>query len=417
MPKLIYLLANHSYLYPMKTLVLRLSIILFCIQSFAQVQFKEGHYITTKGDTIKGLIKDYDWNDNPEKVTFKNKTSNSKNNFRPEDIAGFEIYNKVKYTSSFIDTDISRDDVSRLDNSRLPIFDKKHLFLKVIVEGKASLYKHSSTYNTRYYYEINGSSLKMLIYKKYMNSDNKIDKNNNFRQQLLNNLKCDELSKSQFASLNYTEKDLRKIISKYNACFDDETYSFQEQKRKQSFFISIRPGIQMASIKIDNTVTNEKIDFDDEVSYRIGLEFEYILSFNNNKWSVIVEPTYQNYSTTKVDLIQRFLERTREVNYSSIEFPIGVRYYTFLSENHQLFGNGGIVLDYVIGDEHVVDERSQTINFDKSFNPYIGIGYRFKENFSLEIRYQTFRGLFSGRNSNLKANYSSIGVIAGYRFF
>jgi hypothetical protein len=116
-------------------------------------------------------------------------------------------------------------------------------------------------------------------------------------------------------------------------------------------------------------------------------------------------------------LIQGFLEDTRVVDYSSIESSIGIRYYAFLNQKHQLFGNAGIVLDYVIGDMHVVGNRSRTIDFDRSFNPYIGIGYRLLEDFSLEFRFQDFRGLFNGRNPEFNTNYSSFGIIAGYRFF
>jgi hypothetical protein len=45
--------------------------------------------------------------------------------------------------------------------------------------------------------------------------------------------------------------------------------------------------------------------FDNKISFRIGLEAEFILPFNKNKWAVFAEPTYQYYKTEKQSLFMK----------------------------------------------------------------------------------------------------------------
>ena len=67
---------------------------------------------------------------------------------------------------------------------------------------------------------------------------------------------------------------------------------------------------------------------------RFGVETEFILAFNKNKWGVTIEPTYQYYKSEK-----KPSDVEAKLNYTSVEIPIGIRHYFYLSEKSKIFIN------------------------------------------------------------------------------
>lgn len=398
----------------MKNLTPALLFILFCFQVNAQNTFREGHYVVNSGDTITGFIKEYTWNENPEKIFFKAKLSDPQKTLEPEDILGFEISGRVKYKSARVEIDTSGNNSSDVSKNRSPDFVKKHLFLKILEEGEASLYQYQDGNLTRYFYSTEEVSLQPLIYRKYLDKDTKIKTNNDFRQQLLNSLKCEKLSESDFKTLKYWEIGLRKVIAKYNSCSNNTSYSYENEESKSSFHITVRPGFQLASLTTEEGSENIQTDFNIEASFRVGIEFEYILPFNNRKWSLILEPTYQTYSSKQERPFGNSLPTSREVDYKSVEVPLSFRYYLFLSSESQLFINGGLAYDINIGENKIIGNQGAELDLNGSFNPVFGLGFRFKQKFSFELRYQTSRDLLHENNFR-KSTYSSFGFILGYR--
>jgi hypothetical protein len=401
----------------MKTKILIILILLFCFQVNAQSTFKEGFYTNNSGDSIQGLIKDLDWKTNPDEIQFKTNSASRIRNLKPEDISFFEIFNKVKYKSVEVDIDKSDNSISKLSKNRLPEFESEHVFLKVLESGAAKLYKLENSSFIRYFYETEEKSIQQLIYKKYLDKTNKIRENQNFRQQLLNALQCNDLSTNQFKNLKYDERSLKKIFNTYNKCLNSSDYSYTNDKSKGSFHLSFRPGVQFATLDVDD-VSNAGLDadFPNETSFRIGLEMELILPFNNKKWSVTLEPTYQEYNSRRDYLIDEFFPVNREVSYASIEVPLSVRYYSFLSSNHQLFINAGIAYDIGIGDNEINGIRTRQLDLNAQFNPVFGIGYQFNKKFVFEFRYQAGRDLLFDYTA-ASSKYNSASLILGYKLF
>ena len=70
-------------------------------------------------------------------------------------------------------------------------------------------------------------------------------------------------------------------------------------------------------------------DFGNKTNLRIGIETEFILPFNKNRWSILIEPTYQYFKAEKreeVTNVEGGIRDTR-VDYQSVDFPVGIRYY------------------------------------------------------------------------------------------
>jgi hypothetical protein len=389
-------------------------ILLFCIQINAQNIFKKGYFLNNSGDTITGYIKDFSWNNNPEEILFKSDLSDSQIKFLPKDIKHFEIYGEVKYKSAQVDIDISGNSSSLISENRSPSFVKQHLFLKKLEEGQANLYQYRDRNTIKYFFSTEEVSLQPLIFRKYLDKNSVVKKNNDFRQQLLNELKCETLSESDFKNLKYWEIGLRRVITKYNSCSDNSTYSYINKKSKSSFHITIRPGLQLASFSTEEGSENVQTDFNTEVNFRIGIEFEYVLPLNNKKWSLVLEPTYQSYSSRKDRPFGDLAPSFREVDYQSIEIPLSLRHYLFLSSESQLFLNGGLAYDLNIEGNKITSDLGASIDLKGSLNPVIGFGFRYDQKFSVEFRYQTYRDLLN-EDFFRESNYSSFAFILGYR--
>ena len=152
------------------------------------------------------------------------------------------------------------------------------------------------------------------------------------------------------------------------------------------FNLSIRPGFNSSSLSIQNSASSSRnTDFDNEFGFRFGIEAEFIMPFNKNKWSLIIEPTYQYFKSEK-----EITNQSAKADYKSIEIPVGVRHYFFLNENSKIFINGSFIFD--LSNDSVIDFESGTdLEIKTRNNLAFGIGYKHNDKYGLELRYQTSR--------------------------
>jgi outer membrane protein with beta-barrel domain len=302
------------------------------------------------------------------------------------------------------------------------IFSNEQLFLKVLVEGKASLFIYVNGNLKRFFYKTADSEINQLIHKRYLIKD-KIAYNNYFRQQLLSNLESEIITIQDVRHLKYYKKGLLKLFTKYN---DDvnSIYSKNKPKQKKDLFnLSIRPGISVNNFKMHNSSSAWKdFEFDQQIDFKFGIETEFILPFNNNKWSIILEPTYQSYKSKK-ELITNEVSGGvlyANIDYQSIEIPVGFRYYMHLNKNSKIFANISYLFDFN-SDSYIVLSRENGSTYDSleikpSGNIAFGMGYKFKDKYSFEIRYLTTRDLLH-EYVNWNADYKALTITFGYSIF
>jgi hypothetical protein len=417
----------------MKKQIFLLLIVLFSINSFSQILFEKGYYINNEGNKIEGLIKNIDWQNNPTNFEFKSSELAQSETIKIESAQEFGTYNFNKYTRHTINIDRSSEFLNNISQEKNPKFILETLFLKVLIEGNANLLQYTDKSLNRYFFSVNKSDLTQLVYKSYENEDRKVLKNNEYKQQLFNSLKCDNISTSTLLSVDYNKKDLVKIFKKYNTCSNSENITYEEPKVKRDIFnLTIRPGIAFTSIKIENTsssLSNYNFSFNNKSLFKIGLEAELVLPFNKNKWSFITEPTYQNVYKAE-DYIQSGRQRM-SVTYKSFQIPIGIRHYFYLNNNSKLFLNGIINFDIVSNDSKFILEEGrylfpQPYSFDNpilleeskisnttSFG--IGLGYQYKNKYSTEIRFIPSKNILATNHWDTKHN--SIIISLGYTIF
>ncbi len=398
--------------------------ILFCLTSYSQVTFEKGYYINNSNKKIDCYIKNVDWKNNPTEIEYRLSENEETKTATIKTIKEFSIYNVSKYVRSNVAIDRSSDLINDLKYNRNPEFVDEELFLKVLVEGKATLYAYRDGLLRRFFYKIENSDIKQLISKRFKTQDNRIGKNNRFKQQLVESLTCNTITVNEVNNVEYSQKSLSKLFVKYNQCMDSGFFIYQQKEKKGEFNLTMRPRFNSSSLSYENSSSGPfDFDFENESGFGFGIEVEFILPYNRGKWAILLEPTYQTYSSQASTQIMTLVfpeDISAQVDYTSIELPIGIRHYFFLNNDSKVFANLSFLYDFSSSSsiEFTRDDGSnfETLEINSGNSLALGFGYKLKEKYSLEFRYFTPRDLI-GKELTQSAKYNAFSIILGYSIF
>lgn len=375
------------------------------INCFSQINFDKGYFIENSGTKIECLIRNIDWLNNPIEFEYKESENSEQKTITIKDVQEFGIYDNSKYIKANLNIDLSSNNLDDLSDNKEIIFEEKELFLKVLIEGEASLYEYVDGKIVKFFFKNNNTEIEQLIFKKYKSSQNQIGSNEEYKKQLWLNLKCDDITLKTFKYVDYKENDLVDFFVKYNTCINVDYINYKKKNKQDLFNINLRVGLNNSSLSTGNTVsssTTQYPDFDSQIGLRAGIEAEFLMPFNRSKWAIIVEPTYQSYKV-KGDVSRR------SIDYSSIELPIGIRHYMFINEKSKIFLNGSYIVDFSNG-------KALNLEIKSSGNLGFGVGYKRNDKLSLEFRYHTSRDLFYNFRTTF-SNYNTMSLIFGYTLF
>jgi hypothetical protein len=382
--------------------------------TLGQVSFEKGYFINNDNQRIDCLIKNYDQKNNPTEIEYKTSETAELQKAGKSLIKEFGITGYSKFIRAETNIDRSSIELSKPSIQSNPEWSREQLFLKVLVEGKASLFSYEDKTTSRFFYSVADSGIKQLIFKEYLSEDDKyLLTNNGFRQQLWTDVRCENTTIGSVENIQCSESALKKYFSKYNDCSNSINKDYTAKKTKNPFHLKINSGFTITSASFSVTEQAFKnTEFDKEIDYRAGIEFEYELPFNKNKWRVVLEPSYQHYSSESENFVGN-----ATIKYQSLEFPIGIRYYVFLNKNFNVFTNAYLVINSGIN-------FNSTISFDyPGAQPLIietqsclafGIGANYKR-LSAEIRINSNRNIMSRYTYHSEYHVSSFTI--GYRIF
>ncbi|WP_343486980.1 tRNA modification GTPase [Allomuricauda sp. d1] len=403
----------------MKNILLSISLIL-SLNSFSQLSFQKGYFVDNSNQKVTCYIKNYGWKNNPSEIEYKISLDDEiqKRNFLS--IKEFGIANKIKFERHTVNMDQSSGLINSLSSKKAPEFKNMQVLLKVLVDGHASLFSYKEGLLNRYFYSTQSGSVQPLVYKKYKDVENSVKENNRYKQQIYSDLKCQTISRENVGRLDYSSKDLTEIFIKFNECQKENYIVFKDNTKKDWFNLSLRPGIQQASLSIRNNNTAARnIGFGSQLGLRIGVEFEFLLPFNKNKWAIVFEPTYQSYEAERtlrnIPTGTVPIDDEVVVDYSSLELPVGVRHYLFLTEKSKLFLDASLVFDADFGS--MVDfERFSDLEVVGSNNILFGFGYKYSNRYSAQFRYGTSRNILATQSA-WDSDYETVSLIFGYTIF
>ena len=395
--------------------------LLLSLNGFSQITFEKGYFIDLSNKKIKCLIRNVDWKNNPDSFEYKLSEEGETKTNNLKLIREFGIDNVAKYIRAKVNMDRSSENITTLSKVKNPIFKEEDLLLKVLVEGKATLYYYEEGNLKRYFYAIENTDIEQLVFKSYYTDIEDRAFNNHYKQQLTNSLKCASIKKSTIEGLSYKKNSLVKVFTTYNNCSNSASVNFEEGIKRDLFNLSIRPRMSSSSLTFQSAgVTDGKYDLSSEISFGIGIEFEYIFPFNQSKWSFALEPSYQSYSSEKTVEANNVSGNVLnvKVDYSSIEVPMTLRHYMYLDNNSKLFINVSYITDF--SSESTIElSRADNSNFNTliiqtSGNLAFGFGYQLNDKLGLEIRYASGRDVLNYQNSS--SNFRTLSFILGYSF-
>ncbi len=387
--------------------------IILTLNAFSQNTFIKGYFINNSNEKTYCLIKNVDWLNNPTEFKYKNNVDSEVKTVTINEVKEFGALNTFKYERHAVDIDRSGKVTDELDYNKNPVFNKEKLFLKLLIEGKANLYSYEDKGLVRYFFNKDNAEVKQLVFKSYLTNDGHTTANNNeFRRQLWIALQCESISMKSLKTIDYRKSDLLKFFIKYNECSNAEFVNYQQKKKnKNTFNLSIRPGIRSSSLVLNNP-NGTQFDFGNNLtSFRLGLEAEFILGFNNNKWTLLLEPTYHQFDADTQD---------GSISQESLEVNFGLRHYMYLKKKDvKFFVNALIFYETNFNTQLNLQSRIPfSTEVDNSFNIALGIGCKYKERFSIELRYLPTRNTLTNLSEETWfTDVQSLSIVLGYSIF
>ena len=401
-----------------------LTLVLVSLSIYGQDQ-QQGYYITNNGQRIDGYFKTTNFY-NTESLQFKQQSSEeSFSNLDANTISEYGIGTEFKFIKKTFKTDDSETNLKRLSTSPEPKWITVTGFLNVIIEGKASLYSYHNDKGEKFFYSISGKEVEQLVYKRYRISESNITSNNLYLQQLLNNVRCESMERSMFATITYDKKSLIRIIKKYNECNNDSYIAYDDRIDKRTTLnFTVFAGANSSRFGIKGSGADSEVE--NFISPGIGFEAAVIMP--SEEWELFGKVEFENLSAkTKAVYDQGFGSFTVE-NYDldaqAINLQFGLRYNFIHTSNNKLFIDVAFGITKPFGDikrEIITSTTSgsasttqfQTRKLKASLCGNFGIGYMYKNKFGAAIRYETSRNMFSNGGA-LTTDISRVGLNLRY---
>lgn len=416
---------------------------LFCLigpatLSFSQTRFEKGYFVNNDGSRTECLIRNEDWKNNPLRFAYRLTEDGEIRQTEIADAQEFGFTGGWRYVRATVDIDYSSD-VDELTNSvegprsnlslqREPEWRKNVVvFLRVVITGKANLYYWYGDNRARLFYSISNTPIHQLIYKTFLTERKDLKPteqatvnkpfsyyqkaiNLDFMGQLHEDVNCSGLSIDQLKSLTYNVDDLSRHFTAFNQCSGSAMVDYShEGSNREKLHITLRPGVNLSSFDITSQAMFSSVssEFPTSLSIRVGVELEYFLQTNRNRWSFFMEPTYRTYSAeskrgTLVD----------KIDYTSLELPLGVRYNAYVGDESKVFFNVAYVPDFPLSSQIVI-QGVMTTEVSSGSNFAFGAGFSRKK-VSGEVRFFTVRNLQKDFVS-ISNSFSNLSLIFGYR--
>lgn len=305
-----------------------ISMSIFSPALWAQITWEPGYIVDISGKRADCQILYKDWMKNPRTVEYKLAGEKETRKATTADLLEFGVTGKCLFKSATVSIDLSSNNPSYAGMKWDPEWNVMNLFLKVLIEGKASLYYYQDSQIKRFYYSLEGDSIIPLIYHPYVTereNSRYLLVNESFKQQLLTSLNCNGLEFNYFETLKYTAKSMIQYFSDYNNCVHSEVKKYKSPG-KGYLHLKVTAGCNNSYFSVYNSRISTKIIlFDPKVIPSGGLEAEYLFPFLRNKWSLVLAPVYEKFESTATATIYNL-----KVTYQNIELPIGLRYSMYL---------------------------------------------------------------------------------------
>jgi hypothetical protein len=385
------------------------------ISIFAQTKFEKGYYISNDGTRVECFINIQQTQKTPSEFMWKLTDAEEPHTVTAALVSEFGITGGNKYVSALVNIDVSSDDEKNPSSISDPEWSEQKLFLEVLIEGEATLYSYKELALERFFYKVKDGPIRQLVNKLFRKPEDELSvvrKNELFRQQLLTDVKSDNVSVTAISRIVYEKKELLSYFISYNKLSGKQYLTFKRKKEPAVFHLKATPGFSYSLCKVlphvaDPDAVNES-DFPGQAGFRIGIEAELVIPYTNRQVSLLLEPTYHYYSG------KGLYDATKiEIDYRALEFPIGVRYYFFHKRPLKAYINAFFIPGFPITFNSNTRMSNASVGSLAGRCIAGGAGISWKR-LSAEVRYYSNRNIIQ---HYFRTKYSTFSVILGFRLF
>jgi hypothetical protein len=377
----------------------------------AQENFLTGFIVNLSGDTVHGEIDYRGWDVSPSSVNFRKGARNIKQAFSSGDIRAFGVQTKKGpevYRAFMVRLINNSHDLSKLSNHPQPTWDQTQIFLQLLEDGALSLYKYKRADARIHFFISKGADLPAeLIFHTYADYNNALYYNREYRQQLqAATADCPDMKSSGTDGLEYHEKAITKLVSRYNTCKVEKSYSFRNERNP--VHISLTAGANYARFRTEGLPPYDIMDYKGSFGASVGATFQFVLPRQNEKLSILIEPVLRlqehTGKATRYENENDYSNFTHEIKTSFIRITTLFR-YEFVKNPLRPFIQLGIANAFSLSLKNTLKEHRvfyTTISDLASTSPaftrqyeqglVLGTGFSFARS-SLEGRFELSNGI------------------------
>lgn len=395
-------------------------LIFLAAQFFLQAQdrFKAGSIWWTQTEVSEVEILDEDWVNTPFQIQYKQADQEAAS-INLIAFEGFQIGDEIKMKKFKVAIEQSSNITAQLSESKEPSFVEKTVFLSYVLEGEISLLEYVEDNRRQFYLQLGNANPQPLIYKRYSPRGAATGENKSFQDSLFKYLSAANLSQKEFFYLNYNRDQLKALMIKYHKRLALDFQNYDRKGNKSRFHFGLKASFRYQQMSVLNpTIPVRPIDYTTgiESSYTIGLSLEWVIPVNNGRWSVLAEASYYELDDRYAEIRFPGSVNEREVeyltNFKNLEVPVLIRRYWFLSGNHRLFMNLGLLNDIPLNSTYTYPGPQDALDLSYSLSPLFGMGYQYR-NISIELRGNYYRS-FLNIYRNWRGEYNSLSLCLNY---
>lgn len=387
--------------------------------AYSQTDFREAFIINNDGDTLTGFVDYREGSKNFKECEFKKSKDAEPISFSPDQIKGYRFINDKYFESNEIQTDKETEE---------------NVFLEVLVKGKVSLYKYSTKFyisKDTLFYQLKNEQKEVVIEGK------RVVGNSNKHVGILSYMLSDCVGvQSNIESIRINEKELTKLVEKYNTCSGEPTITFKEKKPWLRINTGIVTGVGLSTIKFSSVIPGAEYlasNFDKDYSLTVGANFELNAPRLNERIAFYAGVYYLNSNYVSFNTQEQSLSIYRNdvvIKLKQLKIPFGIR-YTLPERNVAPYINFGASTTLHLNTASEWTKETQQNNVVETFesealeiNKYqigywsgVGINKTINSRFTgnLEVRYELTNGI-STKNDPAISGIQNIYILAGISF-
>lgn len=405
----------------MKKVFILLLILPFYNNCYSQQGFETGYFINNAGVYTNCLIKAIDWSENPSFFEYRLTEDSLSEIAGIESVKEFGITGRSKYVRFELRAEWLNNHLDSLVRNNSGGGEKKMIFLKTLIEGKASLYAYDKKDFSKYFYSVGSDRIVELVTVKEPRSETEVARKTIYKQQLFTSLECRGITGTDILNQRYEEGDLVDLFIVYNKSEKSDYVNYNTLIKRDLFNLRIKPGINIYSLSFHKDAREpETIIFNNENGFRIGIEAEMVMPWFNYKWAILLEPSYQYYRSQVQTMASFYIYepasmQTVDVEYNSIDLNFGIRRYLLISNNSGLSISGLLTTAFNVKSGIDLDNEPLFSIPSALFNPALVLGYEYKK-FSLELKY-IFPADIIYKSPMWSSDLTTFSAILGFNLF